>query len=136
MPFSCSISISDNVDSPKIDLMLYGVFTIILPSFSFFLISFKVCAAPLNSFLLWIRVISFELESSKAQSKAESPPPKIDSFLFLKRSLLVTEYNICLPSNFSASFKESFLGSKDPTPPAMIILGAVNLLLLFKRVNK
>ena len=35
------------------------------------------------------------------------------------------------PSNFSASLLISFLGSKDPTPPAIIIFGAENSLLLF-----
>ena len=32
---------------------------------------------------------------------------------------------------FQLSFTDNFLGSKEPTPPAIIILGAVNSLLLF-----
>ena len=37
-----------------------------------------------------IKVIFENFESSKAQSKAESPPPKIEIFLFLKLSLFLT----------------------------------------------
>ena len=35
-----------------------------------------------------------------------------------------------------ASFNVNFLGSKDPTPPAIIILGAVKLLLLLVFTNQ
>ena len=52
------------------------------PSFSNFLNSERVCCVPLNSFLLWISVIFENLESSSAQSRAESPPQKLKSFYF------------------------------------------------------
>ena len=65
-------------------------------------------------------------ESSIAQSKALSPPPKIDTVFPLKIDLSLTEYKIELFSNFSHSFGENFLGSKDPTPPAIIIFGVKN----------
>ena len=44
----------------------------------------------------------------------------------LNMPLSFTEYNISFPSNFSISFTENLLGSKDPTPPAIIIFGALN----------
>ena len=34
-----------------------------------------------------------------------------------------------VPSNFSVSFKFNFLGSKDPTPAAIIMFGVKNFLL-------
>ena len=63
----------------------------IFPSFSNLFILLNVWVAPLNSFLLCIRVILLLLESSSAQSKAESPPPKMHIFLSLNKFLLVTE---------------------------------------------
>jgi len=44
--------------------------------------------------------------------------------------LSLIEYNISFPSNFSHSFTKNFLGSKDPTPPAIIILGEIKILFL------
>ena len=64
-----------------------GVFIETLPSFSNFLSSERVCGAPLKSFLLCISVTVENFESSKAQSKAESPPPNIEIFLSLNCSL-------------------------------------------------
>ena len=60
--------------------------------------------APLNSSL---RCMSLTLEladSSIAQSKAESPPPNIETVLSLNIVLSLIEYNISFPSNFSHSF--------------------------------
>ena len=68
--------------SPSIESSWHGVLIDILPSFSNFFISDKVWGAPLNSSLLWIKFIFENLDSSKAQSKAESPPPKIEIFFF------------------------------------------------------
>ena len=64
------------------------------------------------------------------QSRAESPPPKIEIVLFSKIFLFLIEYNILSPSNFSHPFTENFLGSKDPTPPAITILATSNSLRL------
>ena len=76
--------------SLSIESIWQGVFIATFPSFSNFLISDNVCCAPLNSSLLCINVIFENFESSKAQSRAESPPPKIEMFLFLKKSLFFT----------------------------------------------
>ena len=62
-------------------------------------------------------------DSSIAQSNAESPPPKIQIFLFLKSFLFLTEYKTVLFSNFSIPLIENFRGSNEPTPPAIIIFG-------------
>ena len=50
-----------------------------------------LCSAPLNSLLLCTKVTSENFDNSIAQSKAESPPPKIQIFLFLKKFLSLTE---------------------------------------------
>ena len=47
-------------------------------------------------------------DSSIAQSNAESPPPKIQIFLFLKSFLFLTEYKTVLFSNFSIPLIENF----------------------------
>ena len=62
-----------------------------MSTLSIFLSSPKVCGAPLNSSLLCINVTFAVLDNSNAQSKAESPPPKIDIFLPLNLFLSVTE---------------------------------------------
>ena len=46
--------------------------------------------------------------------------------LSLKIVLSFIEYNNEDPSNFSHSFTGNFLGSKDPTPPAIIIAATSN----------
>ena len=70
--------------SPSIELIWNGVFIFNLPSFSNFLAISLLCSAPLNSFLLCTNVTFEIFDNSIAQSKAESPPPKIQTFLFLK----------------------------------------------------
>ena len=81
---------------------------------------------PLNSSLLCINLTLELADNSIAQSKAESPPPNIETVLSLKILLSLTEYKISFSSNFSHSFTKNFLGSKEPTPPAIIIFGALN----------
>ena len=61
-----------------------GVFIVIFPWDFNFSNSFKVCGAPLNSFLLCINVTFEYFENSKAQSKAVSPPPNIEIFFIFK----------------------------------------------------
>ena len=65
-------------------------------------------------------------DNSNAQSNALSPPPKIDTVLPSNIFLSLIEYKIVLFSNCSHSFGENFLGSKDPTPPAIITFGVSN----------
>ena len=81
--------------------------------------------APLNSFLLWIKVTFFAiLDNSIVQSNAESPPPEITIFLSLKISGSRIKYNTPLFSNFSIPSKEGFLGWNPPSPPAITRIGA------------
>ena len=82
--------------------------------------------APLNSSLLWIKVTFDDFDNSIAQSKALSPPPKITTDLSLKIVLSLIEYRTVFPSNLSALFVGNFLGSNDPTPPAITIFGVKN----------
>ena len=75
-------------------------------------------------------------DNSKAQSKAESPPPKIIYFFSLNLFLSAIRIKIFFPSYFSASLTDNFLGSKDPTPPAIIIFGELKILFyLFLQSN-
>ena len=53
------------------------------------------------------------------QSKAESPPPEIITFLFLKKLGSLIIYSTPLPSNISKLLMFGFLGSKLPKPPAI-----------------
>ena len=69
---------------PSIELIWNGVFIFSLPFFSRSLANFALCSDPLNSSLLCTRVTSANFDNSIAQSKAESPPPKIQTFLFSK----------------------------------------------------
>ena len=84
--------------------------------------------APLNSSLLCINVTLEFFDNSIAQSSALSPPPKITTDLPLKMVLSFIEYKTDFPSNFSQFLVGNFLGSKDPTPPAIIILVVKNSL--------
>ena len=65
-------------------------------------------------------------DNSIAQSKAESPPPKMQTVLSLKTVLSLIEYSISFPTNLSISFVGNFLGSNEPTPAAIIILDDSN----------
>ena len=85
-----------------------------------------LACAPLNSSLLCINLTLELADNSIAQSKAESPPPNIETVLSLKMFLSLTEYKISFSSNFSHSFTKNFLGSKEPTPPAIIMLDTLN----------
>jgi len=49
----------------------------------------------------------------------------------LKIFLSFIEYKIDLFSNFSCPSTENFLGSNDPTPPAIMTFGVVNEVPLF-----
>ena len=70
--------------SPSIELIWKGVFIFNLPFFSNSFATDALCSAPLNSSLLCTNITSENFDNSIAQSKAESPPPKIQTFLFLK----------------------------------------------------
>ena len=65
------------------------------------------------------------------QSKAESPPPAITTFLFLYISGSLIIYSIPLSSNISSFSSWGFLGSKLPNPPAIATTGAWCLVPLF-----
>ena len=103
-------------------LVIKLIFLFSLNSF----ILLTLAAAPLNSSLLWTSVTLEEFDNSIAQSRALSPPPKITTDLSLKIVLSFIEYNTEVPSNFSALLVGNFLGSKEPTPPAIIIFGVSN----------
>ena len=55
----------------------------------------------------------------------------MQTFLFLKSFLFFTEYKTVLFSNFSIPLVENFRGSKEPTPPAIIIFGDIKIFFLF-----
>ena len=111
---------------PFTSLIEYLVNNSIFFSFSNSFIFSTLEGAPLNSSLLCINVTFEFLESSIAQSNALSPPPKITTFLSLKILLSFIEYKTVFSSNFSQFFVGNFLGSKEPTPPAITIFGVKN----------
>ena len=125
-PSSCFISTLSSFSLPFTSLIEYLVKTSIFFSFSNSFIFSTLEGAPLNSSLLWINVTFEFFESSIAQSKALSPPPKITTFLSLKMFLSLIEYKTAFSSNFSQFFVGNFLGSKEPTPPAITIFGVIN----------
>ena len=98
----------------------------ILPAFESSFTLSTVAWAALNSSLLCIKLTFDVFDNSKAQSSALSPPPKIDTVLPSNIFLSLIEYKIVLFSNCSHSLGENFLGSKDPTPPAIITFGVSN----------
>ena len=122
--------------SPSTECNWYLVNISILPCFSNYLTLLMLAFAPLNSSLLCINLILELADSSIAQSKAESPPPNIEITLSLNIVLSLIEYNISFPSNFSHPFTENFLGSKEPTPPAMIMFGVLNSFPLIVLINQ
>ena len=73
-----------NFSFPSIFVISAGVISRILFLFFRSLTFSTESKAPLNSFLLWINVtLAFILARYIVQSKAESPPPAIITFLFL-----------------------------------------------------
>ena len=70
------------------------------------------------------------MDSSIAQSNALSPPPNIVTDFLLKIDLSFTEYSTELPSYFSQLFEENFLGSNEPTPPAITMFGVIKFQIL------
>ena len=120
------ISTLSNEPFPLTSLIEYLVIkSIVLLSLNSF-IFWTLAGAPLNSSLLWTSVTFDELDNSIAQSSALSPPPKITTDLSLKIVLSFIEYKTDFPSYFSALLVGNFLGSKEPTPPAITILGVSN----------
>ena len=136
LPSSCLILIVSILLSPSTEFSWYWVSISILSCFSNSLTLWILAFAPLNSSLRCISLTLELVDSSIAQSKAESPPPNIEIALSLNIVLSLIEYNISFPSNFSHSFTKNFLGSKEPTPPAIIIFGALNSFPLFVLINQ
>ena len=69
------------------------------------------------------------LDNSTVQSRAESPPPNINTSLFLYLSIDLTAYSTPLLINLSGfSIFGGLLGSNDPAPAAIKIFLDINSL--------
>ena len=81
---SISIITESSFEDPLREITWAGVKTSIFPSFFRSWTFDTDSSAPLNSFLLWIRITFLAIsDRNKVQSNAESPPPAIKTTLSL-----------------------------------------------------